>query len=449
MILGALIDTGVDAEIIRAALNQLPVTGINLDVEKVDKTGILATKARITVHGSEQDLAADQVPYHDHSDRAEHAHDHHHNHGHPHEYAHDHNHEHQHEHAGHDHDHSHSHDGHNHHHQHRKLADIQNLLAESSLDEDVKAGAGRIFERIAAAEAKIHGSTPEEIHFHEVGALDAVADVVGAVVGLRALGVDTIVCSPLPAATGRARMAHGIFPLPAPAALELCKGFVLRPDPATSELVTPTGAGIITTMARPETFWPRMILERIGYGAGTRDLPERPNVLRLVVGSSPEATAEVGPARDEVGGSADEVVDVIAANIDDMNPELYEYVCDKLYETGALDVTMIPAYMKANRPGTVVNIIAPVAKTKQLAQILMEETTTLGVRTWRTVRFVAQRDQIEVDTPYGVVRVKRGFSNGNIINIAPEYSDCRQAAEASAVPLKEVYAAALEAARKM
>lgn len=390
MILGALIDVGVDEATIREALASLHIEGLSLQVDRVDKVGIRAVKATVMVDGHEQD-------------------DGHEGNGHSHE------------------------DGGHHH--HRSLADVLYLIEESSLSPEVKEKASLVFERLAEAEARIHGTSKDDIHFHEVGAVDAIADVVGAVAGLLSLDLDMIYCSPLPASSGSVRMSHGIYPLPAPAALELCKGFLLRPDPVTKELVTPTGAAIAAVFAEPTETWPDMRLSEIGYGAGNRDLEGRPNVLRLVLGT-------------RSGQGSANVINVIEANIDDMNPEFYAYVSERLFEAGALDVSLIPAYMKKGRPGTLISVISSPADTEQLIEIMLRETTTIGTRIYSAWRAVAERSRIQVDTPYGPIHVKQAFVAGRLVNMAPEYEDCRLAAASAGVPLKDVYAAAEAAARR-
>ncbi|MEW6226664.1 MAG: nickel pincer cofactor biosynthesis protein LarC [Bacillota bacterium] len=407
MILGALVDAGLDPRVLRQGLARLPIL-IDIEIERASKRGIMATKVRVVIveeqHEKEQHGAA--------TVEGQHAERHH---------------------KG-----SHG----------RRLPDILHIIQESTLPGLVKRDAERIFLELARAEGRIHGIAPEEVHFHEVGGLDAIADIVGAAIGFQALGLEEIWCSPLPFNHGEVKTEHGLLPLPAPAALELLKGFYTHPSACQKELVTPTGAAIVASLARPSRTCPPMEITAIGYGAGDMDLPT-PNVLRLIVGEGlpkerlpeEEIPHEGGPF-----GLKREMASVVEANIDDMNPEFYGYVTERLFELGALDVTLTPIYMKKGRPGVTLSAICADALVPQVAELITKETTTLGVRVHRAVRWVASRDVVTINTPYGKIRVKRAFLGETPVNLAPEYEDCREAAKSHNVPLKEVYEAARAAA---
>lgn len=322
----------------------------------------------------------------------------------------------------------------------RHLGDIVTLIHASSLPEPVRDGATRVFTRLAEAEAAVHGSSIEQVHFHEVGALDALVDIVGAVAGLAELDVEALYCSPLPVGSGWTPSQHGPLPLPAPATLALlaaAKAPIAAPPRSVDlvgELLTPTGAALLTTLA---TFGrPPLTLERMGLGAGARDTAW-PNVLRLWLGApSPVAAAP--------GAGADEVV-LVETNIDDMVPEIYGHVCEQLFELGALDVWLAPVQMKKGRPGTVLSVLAPAGLESDVAELLLIETTTFGVRVQPSRRHIAQRELVTVDTTYGPIPVKVKRLGERVLGHSPEYEACRAAARAQGVPLARVYAAAEQA----
>jgi hypothetical protein len=316
----------------------------------------------------------------------------------------------------------------------RRLRDILQAIETSSLDGEVQARSAEVFRRLARAEAVVHGADPEETHLHEVGAVDALVDVVGAVAGLRLLGVERLDCSPLPLGGGWAETAHGRIPVPAPATLELLKGVPTCAGPAQVELVTPTGAAIVTTLCAGFGEYPEMAIQQVGLGAGTRDL-ETPNLLRLVVGQAE-------------GLAAEERLVALETNIDDTNPEHFEYVMERLYAAGALDVTLVPAIMKKSRPATLVRVLAQPPLREALMSILFRETSTLGVRSWAVQRRCLEREEIAVETPWGQVRVKVARLGDDVTTIAPEYDDCKRLAAATGAPLKEIYEAAGAAARR-
>lgn len=313
-------------------------------------------------------------------------------------------------------------------HPHRGLKDISDIISSSGLSEPVKARAADIFRRLAEAEAAVHGTSSEEVRFHEVGAVDAIVDIVGAAIGIELLGIERILCSPLPMGRGFVETAHGKIPLPAPAALELLKDVPIYSAGIEGELVTPTGAAIVRTLASGFGDMPSMSVQAIGCGAGKTEFPF-PNVLRILVG---EASAEAAlPATDRVS--------VVETNIDDMNPEFYDLIFDRLFKAGALDVYLTPVYMKKNRPATLLSVVCPIERTDDIAHTILAETTTFGVRISRAYRRCLERRWETVTTSFGEVRMKVGFIQGTQIAASPEYEDCRKAAEAHGVPVRQVY----------
>jgi uncharacterized protein (TIGR00299 family) protein len=314
-----------------------------------------------------------------------------------------------------------------HHHHHRHLKHIEEIIAGSDLNEPIKSKSVEIFTRLAEAEAKIHQTTIEQIHFHEVGAMDAIIDVVGAVAGLVALGIQKVFCSPLHVGTGTINCAHGTLPVPAPATAELIKGKPVYSTGVSGELLTPTGAAILTTLASAFGPMPAMTVETIGYGAGTSE-PAIPNLLRLAIG---EAAVEI---RDyEI-----EQTVAIETNIDDMNPQLYDYLIHKMLAGGAMDVFLTPVQMKKNRPGTLLTVICPLELKEKFFDFLLRETTTIGLR-WRIDNRVKARRTIKsVETKYGPIKFKVAEAGDYPINISPEYEDCKRAALDRKIPLKAV-----------
>jgi uncharacterized protein (TIGR00299 family) protein len=316
----------------------------------------------------------------------------------------------------------------------RTFATIRGMLAGSRLAPGVRDRALAIFAALAEAEGRIHGVAPDMVHFHEVGGADAIADVVGAAFGLDALGVTTIHVGPLPLGRGMVDTRHGRLPIPAPATLELLRDFAVRVGDGEGEMVTPTGAAILRGVGALSAPPPVFRAGRVGHGAGTRRLADRPNVLRIVLG-------EPAPA----GLATDEML-VVACNIDDMSPELYDHVMTRLFDAGAVDVTLVPVHMKKNRPGIVVQAIVDQAHREAVSHVLLAETTTLGVRTHAVTRQKLPRRIVEVATPYGPIQVKIAGGDGTPELIAPEYESCRTAAERAKVPLRVAYDAARAAA---
>lgn len=314
---------------------------------------------------------------------------------------------------------------------HRHLPDVLEVIDASAASARAKHWASEVFRRLAEAEARVHGTTVERVHFHEVGAVDAIADILGVCVLLDGLGIDAVECSPLPMSRGFVRAAHGVIPVPPPAVMELLHGVEVVPDEAVQgETVTPTGAALMVTLARRFGGFPRMRLERVGYGAGKKRFEARPNLLRVVLGEAIPAL----PVQETV---------LIEVNLDDMSPEWYPSVQQRLFEAGALDVYYTPIQMKRGRPATQLSVLCEPGKEVTLLEVLFRETTTLGARFSRWQRLCLERRWQTVQTRYGEVRVKVGIWNGREVTTSPEYTDCAARAEEHRVPLKEVYAEAI------
>jgi len=314
----------------------------------------------------------------------------------------------------------------------RTLEDILSILDKSKLEKKVKERSRAIFTKLASVEAKIHGKDVQKIHFHELGGLDTIIDVVGAVAGMNYLGVEKVYSSPLPLGKGFVKCSHGILPVPAPATLELLKEVPVYGSDIEAELVTPTGAAIISSLAENFGEMPPMKIEHIGYGAGQRNLPI-PNLLRVSIGVIRKAYEE-------------DVVSLIQTNIDDMNPELYEHIVDRLFYEGALDVFLTPIQMKRTRPATMLSVIAGQEKMEKMLEIIFDETTTLGIRISKIKRRKLNRENRKVSTKYGKIEVKIGKHDGVVKNISPSYEECRKIATHLKIPLKKVYQEAKQAA---
>jgi len=425
MFLGALVDAGVSPGLLEKTVEALGV-GAKLEVSKVMRSGISATKVDVWVDGekdmpreeywAKQDVVPGPAKAH-----------------HDHEYAHGHNHHHEHSH----HHESGSHEQsptnapapHEHGHSHRGLSEIRTIICASAISDSAKTTAIAIFEALGAAEAKIHNVPVESIHFHEVGAVDAIVDIVCAAVGAEALGVDGIVCSALNVGGGSVKCAHGTFPVPAPATVELLKNAPVYSSGIEAELVTPTGAAIAKTLATRFGAFPEMKIEKSAYGAGSRDFPGHPNVLRIVIGEAVPVLT---------GKTRSETISVMEANLDDLNPQVFGYVMDRLLEEGALDVFGMPVQMKKNRPGTLLTVLCKPEDAEKLIQLIFSETTTLGVRRREESRQTLARRWESVRTEWGEVRIKIASMNGTVTNYAPEYEDCRRIAAEHHVPLKTV-----------
>jgi uncharacterized protein (TIGR00299 family) protein len=370
MTLGALVDAGCAADHLRAELDKLNVPGWQLKTEKVWKNGIAATYVRVSAEDQQK---------------------------------------------------------------HRSLTTIQEILNASRLPAPVRDRATSIFQKLGQAEAAVHDIPIEKIHFHEVGAIDAIVDIVGACIGFTALGIDKFACSPLNVGGGAAKMAHGVLPVPAPATASLLKGKPTYSNGVQRELVTPTGAAIIATLCDSAGPQPLMTVSAIGYGAGTANLEGQPNVLRIMIGKAAEKAVP----------GYDEEISVIEANLDDMNPQIYGYVLEKALAAGALDVYTTPVQMKKNRPGTLLTMLCKPSDTNPLMSLIFAETTTFGVRSYQAQRRILPRESVNVTTSYGDVRVKLSRVNGRILHVSPEYDDCRKLANEKNVPLQQVISEAL------
>lgn len=322
-------------------------------------------------------------------------------------------------------------------HSHRHLADLLKIINDSQLSAAVKDRASRVFTLLAEAESEVHNVPIERIHFHEVGALDAIIDIVGACIGFDLLGIERFVCSPLHVGSGTIEIAHGRFPVPPPAVVSLLRGAPIYSTAVTGELVTPTGAAIIKSVTQEFGPLPAMTVGSVGYGAGAREYKDFPNALRVVVGE----TADKGT----VAAEEFERLVMLETNIDDMSPQVFGYVMDKAFELGALDCYFTPVQMKKSRPGTLVAILCNPAQQRRLSEMLLIETTTLGVRAYEVERLALERAIVTVETPYGEIDVKEARMNGRLLRAMPEYEQCRKAARAAAVTLHEVELAAIKA----
>ncbi len=317
---------------------------------------------------------------------------------------------------------------------HRHLPEILDIIERAGLAAPVAANARRIFERLASAEAAIHGIPPAKVHFHEVGAADAIVDIVGACAGLHALRIDRVVCSPIPIGSGTVTCEHGVLPVPAPATAELLRGVPIAACDVEGELTTPTGAAILTTLAAEYGPPPAMRLEAIGYGAGTREFRARANVLRVMVGTAGEGS-EAGEER----------VVILETQLDDSNPQAVAFACERLLEAGALDVYTTPIGMKKSRPGVLLTALCRAESAAACEDVLFAETTTLGVRRSEATRQVLERTLEQIETPAGPIRVKVGRRGGRAVRAWPEYEDCAAAARRTGTPLRVVQEQALSA----
>lgn len=369
MTLGALVDAGVDLGALNEAIASLALPGCRLVAEEVKRSGFRATRIRVEYE-------------------PEHA--------------------------------------------HRHLHHIEALIEQSRLTDRQKDLARRVFHRLAQAEAKVHGTSVEKVHFHEVGAVDSIADIVGSAVGWDLLGVDRVVASPVPTGTGRIKMAHGECGVPAPATAELLCGIPLAPSSVCHELTTPTGAAILATLVHRFGPLPAMTIDRIGYGAGHRDLAEQPNLLRLFVG-----TAEDDAQTEQVW--------VLETNLDDLSGELVGYCTARLWEAGVLDVYTTAIGMKKNRPAVKLSVICRADQIDRAEAILFGETTTLGVRRWPVSRHVLARQPHQVQTPWGPIAGKVDWPGAGAARFSPEFESCRQVAAERGIPLRDVYEAAQKA----
>jgi len=363
MILGALVGAGASEKALIEQLGLLNVEGFQLEVQTVDRSGLSASFARVQTR---------------------------------------------------------------HEHHHRHLSDIRKIILNSDLGTSVKERAFAIFTRLAEAEAYVHNEPVDHVHFHEVGALDAIVDVVGAAICFELLEIERFISSPLHVGSGMVEMAHGKFPVPPPAVTELLKGVPFYSGDIKGELLTPTGAAIITSVCEQYGPIPQMIIEQSGYGAGSREYKNFPNVLRVLVGET------------DAGSTQDERLWMIETNIDDASPQIVGHVMERAFALGALDCFFTPVQMKKNRPGVLLSILSDGPSRESLMNLLFTETTTLGVRSYEVLRRALQRDVIAVETQYGQIDVKVAILNGRVVNEMPEFEQCRAAALAANVPLKTV-----------
>jgi uncharacterized protein (TIGR00299 family) protein len=374
MILGAMVGAGVDPNFLREQLSLLPVRGFSIDFETVNRSGLSATYAKVKTA---------------------------------------------------------------HEHEHRHLADIKQIIEGSRLSDSVKQRAGQIFYRLAEAEAHVHNEPIDHVHFHEVGALDAIVDVVGAAICFDFLKIDRFVSSPLHVGSGMVQIAHGRFPVPPPAVTELLKGVPFYSSEVKGELLTPTGAAIITTVCSEYGPIPQMTTESTGYGAGTREYQDFPNVLRVLLGET------------ESDAATDERLWMIETNLDDASPQIIGHVMDRVLELGALDCFFTPVQMKKNRPGVLLSVLCAREEKETVMKLLFTETTTLGVRSYEVARRALRRSVVQVETQYGPIDVKVAHLDGRVVNEMPEFEQCKEAALKANVPLKVVEDAARVALAKL
>ncbi len=387
MTLGALVDAGVDPDALRAELDKLHIHDWEIAFEKVRVTGLGATRATVSRH---------------------HHHDHHHD--------------------------EHGHGHHGDHHHGMRPSELIDIIEASHLQESVKQRSITVIERIAQVEAQAHQVSVDDVHFHELGGLDTIIDVVGAVVGFDLLGVETVYSSPIPLAHGFVNTAHGRLAVPVPAVVGLVEGFPTGPLDVDGETVTPTGAAIATVLTAGVGAMPAMTLQATGYGAGHKDFPEGANLLRIMVGET-EGAKSVG----------DDTQVLLETNIDDMNPELYEPAREAVFAAGAVDCWFTPILMKKNRPGVMLSALTPPENADPVTEAILTHTTSLGVRRLEAARTCLDRRWEQVETPYGLIKVKLGVRDGRVLTASPEFDECRAAAEAHGVPVKVVYQAALAA----
>lgn len=408
MALGALLDCGVPLDELREALRSLPVDGWELETEPVLKSGIHALKVRIALHG-QSDVEEQQVKAHDHEQHHDHSHHHH----------------------------EHSHD---HHHHGASMADIRQLIGKSTFSDRVKQTSLAIFEKIAIAEAHQHHTTPDKVHFHEIGGVDSLLDICGVAWCLEYLGIEKIYASKLPLSTGFVDCAHGRMPVPAPAVMELLKGVPVYSSGLKGEMITPTGAGILAALCEHFGDAPSMTITNIGCGGGTRQWPDRPNLLRVTLGESIEEDIDKSTFS---AGLEHQHLRVLETNIDDLNPQLYEDVCDKLWQVGALDVWLQSVQMKKNRPAVKLSVLCENAKMDSVLKVLLLQTTSLGVRIADVQRLSLKRRMETVSTAFGEIAVKLALDEqGNVLRGQPEYDVMREFANQHDVPLQNVENAA-------
>jgi hypothetical protein len=394
MFLGACLDLGMPVEVLSEVVARLGLSGVSVESRKASRGGFVGTRFRVLQDGKPIE-GPDPEEHHHHDHGRHHHHDHSHHHGHT-----------------------------------RGLAEIRDLIQRSALAQPVKERALRLFQRLGEAEAKAHGMPIERVHFHEVGAIDSIVDLVGAAAAIEHLAPERLTCGPINVGSGRVKMAHGEVPIPAPATAELLRGAPIHGGPG-GELTTPTGAVLLAELVDEFVDLPAMVLEGVGYGLGKKDLPTQPNALRLLRGQAGEARAEIL---------------VVECEVDNLPGEGFGFLMERLLAAGALDVYFTPVQMKKNRPGTLVTLLCRRQQLAELSGLLLAESGSLGCRYHAAARLEAEREILEVQTAFGSVRIKRARLAGRPLAAAPEFEDCRRLALASGVPWRDVYRAALTAA---
>ena len=409
MFLGALVDAGVSPHLLEDTVAALNI-GARLEISRVMRSGIAATKVDVYAHG-EKDAPREVI-----QKQKKHDHSHSHSHDHSDHHAHDHTHEHG-----------------------RGLNEIRSIIEKAAISPSAKATAIQIFEALGQAEAEIHNTTIDKVHFHEVGAVDAMVDIVCAAVGAESIQIDEWICSPLNVGGGTVKCAHGTLPVPAPATLKLLRDVPIYSSGPQVELVTPTGAAIVKTLVARFANFPSMIVANAGYGAGTRDFQDQPNLLRLTIGeAAPRVDAKHG------ANASSETITILEANLDDLSPQVLAYAMERLFSEGALDVFTVPIQMKKSRSGALLTVLAKTDDANRLTKTIFAETTTLGVRRREEQRQTLSRRWQTVDTSWGPVRIKIANMNGTVSTYAPEYEDCRILAESKQVPLRTVMQEAIQ-----
>lgn len=452
MFIGSLIDLGVDAHQLEHELEKLKLTGYHLHAVRGQKANIDGVKFDVHLHehgdhGHGHDHEHSHSHNHDHDhDEHGHTHEHEHSHGgvtHSHSHSHGHDHDHQHDdhgHShGHDHEHGHHHDDHDHEHN-RNFSQIKELISRSALSDWVKQKSVNVFHRIAVAEGKIHGLPPEQVHFHEVGAVDSIVDIVGGCIALEMLGKPRVLAAPVVEGFGWINCAHGRFPIPAPATLQILggRGIAVTQCDEPHELVTPTGAALLAEFV--ESFGPMqgIVAEKVGFGLGTRNNKTRPNVLRAILGESTSGSAQTNDWQTDT-------ITVLETNLDDINAEILGHFVEQALAAGALDVFHTPIQMKKNRPGVLLTVLCNSADADKFTELMLRETSAFGVRRSTAERRKLQREFSTVKTAFGDVSVKIGKLNGKVVQASPEYESCKKIADQKHVTLKDVYEAALKA----
>jgi pyridinium-3,5-bisthiocarboxylic acid mononucleotide nickel chelatase len=364
MMIGALIDAGFPIEELKRALQSLPLEGYFLEATREERNHLFGTRFKVNVSRNP--------------------------------------------------------------HPHRRFSDIKDLIRAGNFRPSVRDKSIAIFESIAVEEGKIHGCPAEDVHFHEVGAVDSIVDIVGSVLGMDYLGIATVCASSLPLGSGFVDTAHGRIPLPAPATVALLKGIPVHDSGLKEELVTPTGAALVRGLAHSFASLPAMVIEKVGYGVGSRNLADRPNLLRILIGQ-------------DQGAANEETVVILESNLDDTNPEWLGFIMERLFEAGALDVVFLPGHMKKNRPAVLVHVIGKPQHKDQLTGILFSESTTLGVRFHYTQRRILERSSAEIESPWGRMKVKKVFRSDGSFQLLPEFEECRRIAKEKGIPLRDIY----------